>query len=744
MSTLLNSKEPGTSQLDNPTGAHSKDLFCDNLDHLQVLEQEALLRLELANAAGVEMTVAGADDLALQIVKSSSSDASTRSRFLEARLHDIVVANREKERRALAKGIPLLFPQLCASYSLDNFERLVVMLLFVANTSTTFKKAFSKSTLAGANTGDDGYGEDLTIGSLLAILCRDYRQQIANRRYFSVEGRLIREEIILMLGIIDETTNILTKSVHLHERIIRFILGDDCFYDSVLKHVSREKSEVLLDQVIMPDRLKDDVVRLVLSFAAGEAKREALGINTFYGYGIGLTLMFYGPSGTGKTMLAKALAKKLDKTIFTISLRSYSRHEIDDVIRCIFKEARLRDGIVFFDECDDIFGEGAEMSRLLLIEIEKANCITILATNKPFCLDPSLERRITMKVPFAFPDEGLRRIIWRKLVPTTVKLNPDVDLDCLAQKYLFSGGLIKNTLFAAISEAIGRNGSKEVALSMCDLVRIADYQSVSAFEKHRMGKSYAPSLKIDELPLRAAEIKQLKGLAAAWRHLHSRNHGLNVLVKTANIETGIAAVEATAHACDLKISKYSLEEVLSRDSFRNFQDQQDQVEVGPLEFAFMEKVGHQSVLLFVDYHNQISASMSSPSNSDSFAQADLIMGEFLNNLRHSHRFVFVVTRFEKGHQLLPEFHQLVEITLPPEDLQISQWRKYLKEVPHAEIVELVENTPMNLCEIEFMYHQAVVRAAMLGNKDLRLEHIIDVIERNKKTRKSPILFGVNG
>jgi hypothetical protein len=743
MSTLLNSKEPGMPQLDNPTGVHQKDMFYDNLDHLQALEQEALIRLELSNAAGVEMTDTGTDDFALQIVKSSSSDASVRNRFLEARLHEMAVANREKERRALAKGIPLLFPQLCASYSLDDFERLVVMLLFVANTSTTFKKAFSKSTLAKANTGDDGYGEDVTIGTLLAILCRDYKQQIANRRYFSVESRLIREEIILILGIIDETTNILTKSVHLHERIVRFILGDDCFYDSVLKHVRREKSDVLLDQVIMPDRLKDDVVRLVLSFAAGETKREALGIDTFYGYGIGLTLMFYGPSGTGKTMLAKALAKKLDKTIFTISLRSYSRHEIDDVIRCVFKEARLRDGIVFFDECDDIFGEGAEMSRLLLIEIEKANCITILATNKPFRLDPSLERRITMKVPFAFPDEDLRRKIWRKLVPATVRLNPDVDLDCLAAKYLFSGGLIKNTLFAAISETLGRNGSEAATLNMCDLVRLADYQSVSAFEKHKLGKAYAPSSKFDELPLRAAEIQQLNGLVAAWRHLHSQNHGLNVLVKTANIETGIAAVEATAHACDLKINSYSLAEVLSMDRFRNFQDQQDQIEVGPLEYAFMEKVGHYSVLLFVDYHNQISASMPSPSNSDSFSQADLIIGEFLNNLRHSNRFIFVVSRFENGHRLMPEFHQLVEITLPPEDLQISQWKKYLKGAPHAEIVELVENTPMYLCEIDFTCSQAVVRASMLGNINLRLEHILDVIERYKKTRKSPILFGVN-
>jgi SpoVK/Ycf46/Vps4 family AAA+-type ATPase len=107
---------------------------------------------------------------------------------------------------------------------------------------------------------------------------------------------------------------------------------------------------------------------------------------------------------------------------------------MDDVITYIFKEARLREGIVFFDECDDIFQEGDDLSRLLLIEVEKADCITILATNKPFRLDPSLERRITMKVPFVFPDEGLRRKIWQGIVPPNVRLSEDVDLDRLVQE----------------------------------------------------------------------------------------------------------------------------------------------------------------------------------------------------------------------------------------------------------------------------------------------------------------------
>jgi Cdc6-like AAA superfamily ATPase len=726
---------------DHETGrAQGCGFFQDNLEHLQALEQEMLLRLELAELRSPATPEFRSEDTE-KSQEESHSFADSGRESLEDRLKEAVAANRERELNSLARGIPLLFSRLCASYSLDEFERLVVLLLFVFNTSTTFKKAFSRSPLAKAYANDDENEDVLTIGSLLAILCRNYREQVANRSHFSIEGRLIHQEIIILLGRIDETTNILTQSVHLHERIVRFILGDDCFYDSCLKSVLREKSEVSLDQVIMPEQLKSDVARLVLSFAGGTANRETLGINTFYGYGTGLVLLFYGPSGTGKTMLAKALANKLDKVIFTIGIKSLQFHQIDDVIKYIFKEARLRGGIVFFDECDDIFAEDAEMSRLLLIEIEKADCITILATNKPFRLDHSLERRITMKVPFVFPNENLRRRIWQELVPRNVRLDPDVNFDRLARNYNFNGGLIKNTLFAAVNKAIGNGSLNEIVITMDDLVRIADQQSISAFAKYRLGMSYAPKSKIEDLPLRASELQQLKGLAGAWQRLRAQDYGLNVMVKTADLETGVAAVEATARACDLAVRKYSLSEVLSDSRSGGYLDPQGQVEVSPLEYAFAAGVGHNSVLLFVDHDKQFAAFHPFASKTKPGDDAPLLVRSFLEKLRYQRGFVFVVTAFEGNSVLFPEFHQLLEINYPPEDLQICRWRKHLKDKFQERIIDLVENTPMHLREIDFVCGQAAVRSTMLGEEGLRIERVIEILDRYREIRKSPILFG---
>ena len=717
--------------------------FHDNTDHLQALEQEALLRLELADARSTGTIEPISDDPASKHEKVASINSSARWESLEARQEGLITANRAREKSALLQGVSLQFSQLCATYSLEEFERLIVLLLFAVNTSTTFRKAFSGSALGRAYSANENR-DSLTVGMVLSILCGDYREQIARRRHFSVGGSLVRHEIIILLGRIDETTNILTQSVYLHERIVRYILGDDCFYDSALKNILREKSDVPLDRVILPDQIKEDVVRLVLSFAAGAARREGLGINKFYGYGTGLVLLFYGPSGTGKTMLAKALALQLNKTIFTISVKALNRHEIDDVIRYIFREARLHDGIVFFDECDDLFGEGQEMSRLLLIEIEKASCITILATNKPFQLDPSLERRITMKVPFVFPDERLRKKLWQTLVPENVALGPDVDLTRLARDYHFNGGVIKNTLFAAISEATGRDGPSGIVLGMDGLKRAADYQAANAFEKYRLSELYSPDIEVDQLPLKARDRHQLKGLAAAWKKLCRQGHGLNVMLAVSDIATGVKAVEATARACDMRIRKFGLSAVLSNSSAMKFLEPLGQMEISALDYAFSDGVGHNAISVFVDSDSQFAEYKAVSDGAGERKEIPLHLRCFMEKLRDQSGFVIVVTGCRQNLALPPEFHQLVEIGYPPEEFQIRQWSIHLGNGGGQDdaIVDLVEKAPMHLQEIDFIARQAAIRAIMMGEEgNLTIDHVMGVLDRYRKVCKSLILFG---
>jgi SpoVK/Ycf46/Vps4 family AAA+-type ATPase len=734
--------------------AESEDYFRDNMDHLLALEQEALLHLELAHMRNVSSQsfahsgkrpsggVQHAFVPARPVPIEEAGPTLTLAELEELSLR-VAAINQAKENRSLSNGVTLFFARLCQSYALDDFERHVVLLLFVAYTSVRFKQAFSR----GISSKNDGENGSMTVGDLLTMLCRDYREQLRCRRYFSIAASLTKEEILLMPEVLDETTDILIQPVHLHERIVRFIAGDDCFYDASLKGIVRERGDVSLDQVIMAEELKADLVRLVTSFVRRESIRDALGIDAFFGYGTGMILLFYGPSGTGKTMLAKALANMLNKMLFSLNVKALERaRETGCCIQNIFREARLQEGIVFFDECDDDFAEGEYLSRILLTEIEKATGITILATNKPFRLDPSLERRITMKVPFTFPDEALRERIWRALLPKAVELGADVDLSELAKTYIYTGGLIKNTLFTAINTAIGKNGSGSVTLTMEDLRRAADYQATSAFEKYTLGESYSSSVSIDELPLRSGERQQLKGLASAYQRLRADGYGLNVMVSASDFSTAIEAVEAVACACELKVKKYSLSEVLSLDCTRKFMDPLDQKEISALDYAFAEGAGFRSLSLFVDYDGQFVNLRSDSDKKEEGESPSFLLRAFLDNLRDYEGFVFVVTGPLRRAALLPEFHQLIEIHLPPEELQIRQWEKHLKN-GHAskeDIVDLVERCPMHLHEIDFIARQAAIRAVILGQEGkLTLEHITEVIERYRTVRNSPVLFGAS-
>ncbi|HOO52138.1 MAG TPA: AAA family ATPase, partial [Alphaproteobacteria bacterium] len=149
------------------------------------------------------------------------------------------------------------------------------------------------------------------------------------------------------------------------------------------------------------------------------------------------------------------------------------------IIFTIYREARKKGGIVFFDECDDLFQEDSPESRALLNEIENHPVVTILITNNPEKLDPALSRRIMKKVRFSLPDYEHRKEIWEVHIPDTVQVAEPQAIAELAKKYRFSGGQIRNSVQMAVSLSFNdSNGSEKVILSSEVLEHAAEAQSV--------------------------------------------------------------------------------------------------------------------------------------------------------------------------------------------------------------------------------------------------------------------------
>ena len=172
--------------------------------------------------------------------------------------------------------------------------------------------------------------------------------------------------------------------------------------------------------------------------------------------GLGISAMFVGASGTGKTMAAEVLANKLRLALFKIDLSMVVSKYIGETeknLRKVFDAAEDGGAILFFDEADALFGKRSEVrdshDRYANIEIgyllqrmESYQGLAILATNMKEALDQAFVRRIRFIVNFPFPDHKSRAEIWKRIFPESTP-KEGLDYDRLSRLNI-TGGVISN------------------------------------------------------------------------------------------------------------------------------------------------------------------------------------------------------------------------------------------------------------------------------------------------------------
>jgi hypothetical protein len=192
--------------------------------------------------------------------------------------------------------------------------------------------------------------------------------------------------------------------------------------------------------------------------------------------GKGLSALFSGPPGTGKTMAAEVVARDLHLDLFKIDLSQIVSKYIGETeknLGRVFSQAKAGNSILFFDEADALFGKRSEVKdahdryanieiAYLLQEIDQYEGLCILATNLRQNLDPAFTRRLTFIVDFPFPDEESRRRIWKTIWPKQFPLSGDVDLAHIARQFRMAGGSVKNVALGAAFLAASE-GAQEVS-----------------------------------------------------------------------------------------------------------------------------------------------------------------------------------------------------------------------------------------------------------------------------------------
>lgn len=199
----------------------------------------------------------------------------------------------------------------------------------------------------------------------------------------------------------------------------------------------------------------------------------------------GYRALFYGPSGTGKTLTAALLGKKVNKPVYRIDLSQLvSKYvgETEKNLEKVFNIAENRDWILFFDEADALFGKRTgidsandrfanQETAYLLQRIEICNNIVLLATNLKTNIDEAFTRRFQSIVYFPVPTEAERYRLWWGALPERMALDEAIDLKEIAKKYDMTGGSIVNVVRYATLMAVANGNDKIVSNDLMDGIR---------------------------------------------------------------------------------------------------------------------------------------------------------------------------------------------------------------------------------------------------------------------------------
>lgn len=208
---------------------------------------------------------------------------------------------------------------------------------------------------------------------------------------------------------------------------------------------------------------------------------ETWGFATKGERGLGISALFAGASGTGKTMAAEVLAGDLQLDLYRIDLSQVVSKYIGETeknLRRVFEAAEEGGAILLFDEADALFGKRSEVKdshdryanievSYLLQQMEAYRGLAILTTNLKNSVDSAFLRRLRFVIQFPFPDNGQRAQIWQRIFPRETPV-ANIDVNCLARLSIPGGNIHNIALQAAFIAA-----DEDESVSMTHLLRAA-------------------------------------------------------------------------------------------------------------------------------------------------------------------------------------------------------------------------------------------------------------------------------
>lgn len=229
------------------------------------------------------------------------------------------------------------------------------------------------------------------------------------------------------------------------------------------------------DDIVLSPDLRDHLREIETMARERWSVFEDWGFERMWPVSTGLTVMFAGPSGTGKTMAAQVIARELQRELYRVDLATVVNKYIGETekhLKLVFDACERSGVVLFFDEADALFGKRTAANDAhdrfaniqidyLLQRLEHFDGVAILATNRKGDVDDAFLRRLRFVVEFMQPGPDERLELWRRALPAHAPdgapLLEAIDFPYLARTLTMSGADIKSAALAAAFLARGEN-----------------------------------------------------------------------------------------------------------------------------------------------------------------------------------------------------------------------------------------------------------------------------------------------
>jgi hypothetical protein len=207
----------------------------------------------------------------------------------------------------------------------------------------------------------------------------------------------------------------------------------------------------------------------------------------------GYRCLFYGPSGTGKSLAATLIGQELNRDVYRVDLSSVISKYIGETsknLNNLFNLAEDKNWILFFDEGDALFARRADTSKtntanaqynnqdvaFLLQRIENYNGLVIVATNFRQNIDTAFLRRFQNTIHFTPPDETTGLRIWQKNLPEKLKLEPSIRLEDIVRQYNFTAASVMNIIQRLVLIAVQK---PEPVITKEEMIKVLDREKLN-------------------------------------------------------------------------------------------------------------------------------------------------------------------------------------------------------------------------------------------------------------------------